>query len=141
LVTDWAPSPPAPVLAGRLVAGAALVGPVVGAVVEVELELELLLQPAAASAAATTAAKPILLSLRTVVPPGVGRSCRLISPKVEVPRDSRAGAARRWSFSSIRPWTASASAYGGGSAARIRLPPGAAGIRSMACSDGIEKPG
>jgi hypothetical protein len=55
------------VLAGRLLAGAAVVGTVV---VELELELELLLQPAAASAAATTAAKPILLSLRTVVPPG-----------------------------------------------------------------------
>jgi hypothetical protein len=62
------------VLAGRLVAGAALVGPVVGAVVvELELELELLLQPAAATSAAATAAKPILLSLRTMVPPGVGR--------------------------------------------------------------------
>ena len=47
----------------------------------VELELELLLQPTAASSAAATAAKPILLSLRTVVPPGVGRSCRLISPE------------------------------------------------------------
>jgi hypothetical protein len=39
----------------------------------VELELELLLQPAAASTAAVTAAKlarPSLLCLRTVVPPG-----------------------------------------------------------------------
>jgi hypothetical protein len=54
-----------PVLAGALLAGA-----LVGLVVVVELELELLLQPAAASAAATTAAKPILLSLRAVVPPG-----------------------------------------------------------------------
>jgi hypothetical protein len=56
-----------PVLAGRLL---------VGALVEVpaaELELELLLQPAAASTAAATAAKPArpsLLCLRTVVPPG-----------------------------------------------------------------------
>jgi len=50
------------------VAGAALLGAVVA---ELVLELELLLQPAAASSAAATAAKPILLSLRTVVPPGV----------------------------------------------------------------------
>jgi hypothetical protein len=57
-----------PVLAGRLLAGAALVD-----VAAVELELELLLQPAAASTAAVTAAKPArpsLLCLRTVVPPG-----------------------------------------------------------------------
>jgi hypothetical protein len=81
LVTDWAPSPPAPVLAGAGLVGP-VVGPVVGAVVaELEPELELLLQPDAASTAAATAAKPILLSLRTVVPPGVGRSCRFISPK------------------------------------------------------------
>jgi len=57
-----------PGLAGALVAGAALLGAVVA---ELVLELELLLQPAAASSAAATAAKPILLSLRTVVPPGV----------------------------------------------------------------------
>jgi hypothetical protein len=63
------------VLAGPLLTGAALVGPAVGVVVAgLELELELLLQPAAASTAAATAAKPILLSLRTVVPPGVGCS-------------------------------------------------------------------
>ena len=51
-----------------LLAGAALVE-----VAAVELELELLLQPAAASTAAATAAKPArpsLLCLRTVVPPG-----------------------------------------------------------------------
>jgi hypothetical protein len=57
-----------PVLAGRLLAGAVLVE-----VPAVELELELLLQPAAASTAAATAAKPArpsLLCLRTVVPPG-----------------------------------------------------------------------
>jgi hypothetical protein len=56
------------VLAGRLLAGAVLVE-----VPAVELELELLLQPAAASTAAATAAKPArpsLLCLRTVVPPG-----------------------------------------------------------------------
>jgi len=67
-VTDWAPWPPVPVLAGRLLAGAVLVE-----VPAVELELELLLQPAAASTAAATAAKPArpsLLCLRTVVPPG-----------------------------------------------------------------------
>jgi hypothetical protein len=55
------------VLAGRLLAGAELVE-----VAGVELELELL-QPAAASTAAATAAKPArpgLLCLRTVVPPG-----------------------------------------------------------------------
>jgi hypothetical protein len=57
-----------PVLAGRLLAGAVLVE-----LPAVELELELLLQPAAASTAAATAAKPArpsLLCLRTVVPPG-----------------------------------------------------------------------
>jgi hypothetical protein len=57
-----------PVLAGRLLAGAELVE-----VPAAELELELLLQPAAASTAAATAAKPArpsLLCLRTVVPPG-----------------------------------------------------------------------
>jgi len=57
-----------PVLAGRLLAGAVLVE-----APAVELELELLLQPAAASTAAATAAKPArpsLLCLRTVVPPG-----------------------------------------------------------------------
>jgi hypothetical protein len=55
------------VLAGRLLAGAVLVE-----VPAVELELELLLQPAAASTAATAAkpARPSLLCLRTVVPPG-----------------------------------------------------------------------
>jgi hypothetical protein len=56
-----------PVLAGRLLAGAEL-----GEVAAAELELELL-QPAAASTAAATAAKPArpsLLCLRTVVPPG-----------------------------------------------------------------------
>jgi hypothetical protein len=67
LVTDWAPCPPVPVLAGALRADAALLGAVV--VVELGLELLLLLlQPATASSAAATAAKPILLSLRTVVP-------------------------------------------------------------------------
>jgi hypothetical protein len=64
-VTDWVPCPPVPVLAGALLAAAALLGAVV--VVELGLEL-LLLQPATASSAAATAAKPILLSLRTVVP-------------------------------------------------------------------------
>jgi hypothetical protein len=80
LVTDWAPSPPAPVLAGTALADVTGVEVVTGGEVvtgvglELELELELLLQPAAASTAAATAAKPILLSLRTVVPPGVGCS-------------------------------------------------------------------
>ena len=67
-MTDWAPNPPAPVLAGRLAADVALAD-VAGAGLELEL---LLLQPAAASAAAVTAAKlakPSLLCLRTVVPP------------------------------------------------------------------------
>src|SRR5215472_292505 len=59
---------------------------------EVELELELLLQPAAASSAAATAAKPILLCLRTVVPPGVGGSCRVISLECRGP--GLAGASR-----------------------------------------------
>jgi hypothetical protein len=77
-----------PALAGALVPAAALVG-VAG--VELELELELLLQPAAASSAAATAAKPILLSLRTVVPPGVGRSCRVISLERRGLPDARAG--------------------------------------------------
>jgi hypothetical protein len=76
------------VLAGRLLAGAAVVGTVVA---ELELELELLLQPAAASDAATTAAKPILLSLRTVVPPGVDLSAW----RVEIPRDSQGRAGVR----------------------------------------------
>jgi hypothetical protein len=60
-----------PVLAGRLLAGAELVE-----VAGVELELELL-QPAASTAAATAAkpARPSLLCLRTVVPPG-GKSSR-----------------------------------------------------------------
>src|SRR2546423_1110833 len=47
--------------------------PGLGDVAVVELELELLLQPGAASTAAVTAAKPArpsLLCLRTVVPPG-----------------------------------------------------------------------
>ena len=67
-MTDWAPCPPEPLLAGRLVLGAALVG---AAVVEVELAL---LHPATASAVAATAAKPAtpsLLCLRTVIPPRV----------------------------------------------------------------------
>jgi hypothetical protein len=68
LVTDCAPWPPVPVLAGRLLAGA-LLGVVTE--LELELELELLLQPAAASSAAATTAKPILLCLRTLVPPGM----------------------------------------------------------------------
>ena len=70
-MTDCAPWPPVPVLAGRLLAGA-LLGALLGVVVELELELELLLQPAAASSAAATTAKPILLCLRTLVPPGMG---------------------------------------------------------------------
>jgi hypothetical protein len=98
-----------PVLAGRLLAGA-LVGVVVVGVV-VELELELLLQPAVASAAAATAAKPILLSLRTVVPPGVVH-VGWLAGSVEARRDARG-----------------------------RSPPAAAGIHSMAFSGGIEKPG
>jgi hypothetical protein len=62
LVTDWAPSPPAPVLAGGLLAGA-LAGPVVaGLELEPELEL-LLLQAAAASTAAAATAKPNLRCL------------------------------------------------------------------------------
>jgi hypothetical protein len=69
------------VLAGTALADATGVEVVTEVELELELELELLLQPAAASTAAATAAKPILLSLRTVVPPGVGRSCRFISPK------------------------------------------------------------
>jgi hypothetical protein len=77
LVTDWAPCPPVPGLAGTALA-LADDGVAVGAV-ELELELEVLLQPTTASSAAATAAKPILLSLRTVVPPEVDRSCRVIS--------------------------------------------------------------
>ena len=77
MVPDWAPCPPVPALAGTALADPAGVDVVAGA--ELELELELLLQPAAASSAAATAAKPILLCLRTVVPPGVGGSCRVIS--------------------------------------------------------------
>jgi hypothetical protein len=61
LVTDWAPSPPAPVLAGRLLAGA-LAGPVVAGL-ELEPELELLLQAAAASTAAAATARPNLRCL------------------------------------------------------------------------------
>jgi hypothetical protein len=101
LVTDWAARPPVPALAGALVLGAALVG-----VVVLELELELLLQPATASSAAATAAKPILLSLRTVVPPGVDRSCRVISlERRGCPgfAGRGPGSARRRSFSPIRP--------------------------------------
>jgi hypothetical protein len=125
------------------VPAAALVGAVVA---ELELELELLLQPAAASSAAATAAKPILLSLRTVVPPGVGSFRSGDQPGASSSAgcaDRELGSARRRSFSSGWPrlGTASTSAYDGGSGGRIRLPSGAAGIRSMACSDGIEKPG
>jgi hypothetical protein len=95
------------VLAGRLVAGAALAGPVVGAVV-VELGLELLLQPAAASTAATAVkpAKPSLLCLRTVVPPWI----RPFTPRQP-------------------PRAASASACDGGSVGRIRLPSGKIGVK------------
>jgi hypothetical protein len=87
LVTDWAPSPPAPVLAGTALADVTGVEVVTGVGLELELELELLLQPAAASTAAATAAKPILLSLRTVVPPGVGCSWVVVRARVATPRD------------------------------------------------------
>src|SRR4029077_11239234 len=85
---------PGPVLAGTARADETGVEVVTG--VEPELELELLLQPAAASPvvasrAAATAAKPILLSLRTVAPPEVDLSAW----SVEIPRDSRGRAGVR----------------------------------------------
>ncbi|HJY67919.1 MAG TPA: hypothetical protein VJ254_14410, partial [Streptosporangiaceae bacterium] len=106
-------------LAGTALAGAALAAALAGVVVE--LELELLLQPAAASIAAATAAKPILLSLRTVVPSWGGSFMSIYPPE----------ASRFRGIRGVRP---------GSARRRIRLPSDGAGSRSMALSGGIEKP-